>query len=576
MNLNAFAKQLWKRFVVQKFQKPFLAAVAFLLFVAAMDYLVSVDVFYRVAALVAVALGLSVAIKKIFQSSDKPNEEEVYQLACQVNGDDTLTADPQSLTLPSSILKPWALKSYLAVVALVVITLSFPAGRMAFQRTILLTGKRTLIKDLQYPEMVVQGSPIKVSFRTEGRTPSSVILTVNGQDSRMTWSGKERWEYEFFEHPGEVSLRIEAGDDKTEAITIQVLNFPSLIDSEIRIKTPQYLGGDEKIIKGLQAKVPEGSQVALSMQFRDLKEVESPSEFKLTENDTWVYTVGDVTQDKTIPVRGRSHAGVSSLELASFRLKIKKDKHPLIEDFEPKGQLIFMPDGQLNVKFKAVDDYGVVKVAVFKDKEKLFEYKDTDEVDRKIDLTPLKLSPGDNFRLIPKATDNFGQTSDSRGVRVQIVDASTFKAYLLEEHQRIYQKIEALISSMGRRVKRYEKQQLFEKSVEKSTLRSDLDKVTSLTDSMRRYGDRLSQLNDFEKLADQNERDMGYISSTVPELFKRLLRLEDPQLVSQKRILEQLKKISVRMAEGQDMHLIIRLMDQIIEKQNKVIKRIPE
>jgi len=583
MNLKSFGDSLWKRYLANGFQWPVVAACLVLAVMAVIDYYFRVDVLWRLTVLLSVVVTLLWRFKKLSQKISPPTEQELYYLACEVNNENTLSVEANSLALPRSLLLPWAWKLYAMMALIFVALLVFDPTRLAVNRVMLLRSEWpqwTTITSVSVSQLVVEGEAIRVQFNTQGRAPKMVNLIIDdedvkGQEQTLSSMGSDLWVYEFFHAPGDLQIKIKAGDDETPFYKVKVLAFPRLVQSNIVYKEPLYLGGNEKIFEGLNAKIPEGSKVSCHFAFRNLFELTSPSDCVETTSGKWSLDLGQVTQDTTVAIKGRSHQEMPEVELFTFRLKTIYDKRPEIVDLKPSGLSFYLPDAKVRIQFNAKDDYGVSQVEIMSNEETLFRSQESQEVDFFVDLSDYNLSPGDVLQIFPLATDSKGQKSDEHRVRLQIVDESTFKSYLLEEHQHIHKQLESLISSMDRRIKRQETNSLFKDNIEKGRLRSDNDKTRILVESMQRYSERLQQVKDLEKIAQQNDKDKQYISSTVPVLLERLMSKEDPQLDSQKRVTEKLKEISVRMAEGQDMHLIIRLIDQIISKQDKVIKKIP-
>jgi hypothetical protein len=579
VNLNQFGNGLWKRYMALGFQRPFALAVSAFVLMGLLDMVFHLAIVWRLAVLVGVTLSLILSYRHLSKKKARPSEEELYYLACEIAGEQTFESESKDLSLPETALKPLAYKLYLSVALLILVLCFFENGRMAFKRNLFLTGEWepwTRLENVTVPVLVLQGEPIHIEFDTLGRQPKMVKILIDGKAKTLASGGSDHWAYDFFHEAGEFELRIVALDAQSPAYHIRVLAFPTLISSKITYLEPSYLGGDEKTIEGLTARLPEGSKVSLAVKFRDLKKLNKPKSFVSTGFQSWQMDLGVVTQDRTLQLDGRGHEDLPDTELVTFRFKVVFDRKPQIKDLKPGGVIAYLPQGSLRMRFRAIDDHKIEKVGILYGGEKIFLDEDETVVDYLIDLRPLKLVAGDVVYFQPWAIDNKGQTSSARRLRVQIVDEATYKSYLLEEHQRIHQKLEELIASMGRRVKRHEGKKLFEADVERSTLRADSDKVRILDESMQRYTERLRQIADFEKIATRNEKDRSYIASTVPVLLSRLMRKDDAQIDSQKRIVEKLKEISVRMAEGQDLHLIVRLIDQIINKEIRVIDKLPD
>lgn len=583
MNLKDFGKALWRSYLLSGFIKPLtLIFICFLCF-GFIDFLLRLGILWRAMALACMGLVLFLRYRTLRLRAEPPKQEELVQLACRLAGDDALLTPADQLTLPKAqIGTQYRKKAGLLCLALGAV-LCVPEGRIGFKRLFFLQGewnKRTRIVDVDVPEYVEEGSPIKVVFRTEGRVPALVRFSINNVEKKIVRHSKsDRWSYDFFHEPGDITISIEAGDDSVSNLIIKVVPAPRLTSSKIIVTEPVYLGGDETIIEGLTARISQGSKVTLVAAFDSIERVESPEDVRLGAENNWVLDLGQVTEDTTSTFKGRPHVHLPVSNLATFRLLVNEDIAPQLLRSAPLTAVTTLVTGRVDLKYLITDDHALEKFELLIDGEVYFSKKidlKTQVLKHTLLLADLDLSKINQLEVHARARDSNKQWGEAPALIIRIVDAATYKLILMEEHQRIHLELEKLLQSMTRRHDRHKAHEKLEREAEMSALRTDTDRIESLTDKMKKYGSRLKEIDDLAKLSEQNDKNQRFLAANTKGLLEDMMRNNNVSLRRQKGMIDKLAEISKEMAEAEDFHLVIQILDQMIVKERNVIKNIPE
>jgi hypothetical protein len=301
------------------------------------------------------------------------------------------------------------------------------------------------------PIKVPYGAAVRFAVRCSGRLPASgkAELTAVSRGPRAEVSlDRER------KSPGlyrgqlprlleSVDYRVRVGDAWTEPGQMIVV-APPVVDLEMEVVPPSYTGtgGAVKVAAGLrQVPVIEGSQVNLRIdcdkRLREATLALDGHSFALRRPaggnaagraDTWVLdTAGTplaaVVEQLQYTIQVTDVDGLHLEQPLQGVIRIQPDQPPQIS-----GSIIsplYLPTARPTVHFQASDDYGLARVSIIRQvihadgqtsEDEVLVYKPASEqqLQRKLDdsyrldLAPLKLTKGDQVKIVLQALDYRG------------------------------------------------------------------------------------------------------------------------------------------------------------------------
>jgi hypothetical protein len=576
VKLEDFQKSLWRRHLLKEFLPLCLRFFLFLPLVMAADWYFRLTFSWRVFFLLIIVFLVVHFLFRILKQNAKPREEEIYVLACESQGLRSFDAIPEDLELGEDLFQPLPWSRIFLLLFFLCLSFAFPQGRLGLKRLFLLSGqwpKKTHIVDLTFPEHVEQGFPVLIEFSLKGLLPKRVRFSVDGQVKTLMGRGAGPWRYDFYHSPGKLHLRLEAGDDSRD-FEVQVHERAGLFDLKARVEAPAYLGGRTRVSEGLNVFFPEGSRVTLLGQAENVMEWENPSHFRQTARGL-EWPLGVLTGDRTLSLKGRSHEAFPFRELALFQLFCQKDRVPEVSFSGKKKILNLFPGALLDLAYQASDDHGLEKVELFQ--EGVLIKSDEASSLKKEGHMQIRLNKeaGERVRFSLIAYDNRFQKSAKATLVVNVMDRDIYKARVIEDYRGVRQSVEKLIASLERRASRERKKDLLDAAAERNTLREDLKLTNRIQNQLKKLVKNMKQLDDLQTLKAQTRQDEAFFEDILKPHLSRKLSSSEKIDSSTRDMISPLKEMSRRMARLHNVYAVLRLIDQMIDKEKKVIQAIP-
>lgn len=583
MKLNDFGRSVWRRYLVRGMIVPVISSCAVIYALAGLDYVARLGVAWRLALLVALGAVLAWRLLRLRHQRVPPTDEELYYLASVWGGHRALDKDPGDLELPEDRLAPYPLRTIALCVLLILVPLLFEPGRTAARRLVLLSGewpKRTQITDVSIPDRVEEGLPITIGFTTHGQIPRVVRLSIDGEPRPLVGSGSERWTYDFIHAPGLVTVSLQAGDDTLSPRLVEILPSPVLVESLMTVTEPDYLGSEQQQVKGLVAQVPQGSDLLIRAKFREAQALRSSRGTHIPDEDGFIeFTLPAVTGDVSFWIDARPHQDLPWRTASTWKIQVVKDRAPTTQMIEPDRPVWLLKQSSLDLRILCRDDHGLKIFSLERDGESVLTRPLTgleQTITARVSVADLGAQEGDMITLNASARDTAGVWGAAAEVRIHVVDPTTFRVRLLEQQQTLHRDLENLLSFMSRRVDRHTEDRLFDPAAEANSLRDDHSRTRHLAQSWKEYVNDLRVIEGLESSVIANERDRDWLDSDLTRLLEGLIaNADDPQLARQKDAVERLESMSRRLSRSQDFHMALRILDEMISRQSRVVEELP-
>lgn len=380
---------------------------------------------------------------------------------------------------------------------------------------------------------VLEGKPVSISVETRGAAvPETVELVWKGTTRPMKKTGPATFTYTFTPPLAAGDFGFTAGGYFSRKYRLLVREVPVILDFEMRIQEPAYLGGEDRRVEGTgNAVVPEGSKILWEAR------VENAESLRFHEKDTVIDLIGEAdayTLQKTLyrdlPYSlSTSNRWAKEHERLNYNIRVIKDKYPEIEVVQYADSLdtdILYFEGAIR------DDYGLRELNVLVKKS-----GDSETVEKLTLLEPesgfeeffytfpsgLQLEEGENYTVWFEVVDNDGL----RGGKVS--KSREFSFYSLDRGEKTERALDQQRKRIGSLEKQLEDAQKNQEALEEFRRRSLQSEKLGYKDT-----DQLKQL-----LREQSERQdmMRRFSGAMKELMEDTK--EDPLL---KERLERLEK----------------------------------
>jgi hypothetical protein len=380
-----------------------------------------------------------------------------------------------------------------------------------------------------------------------------------------------------------------------------------------------------KINLGLSANIPIDS-AELKIFFKkmtdkvDLNIIGDKNDSR--EINGFFFVLGDA--DYSITLKAKN--GLENAEAIKYPIKVVMDTAPIIKIIEPKTDIKYVTaTATLPMVLETIDDYGIQQISFFNKistrdpvtEQKIFfslQQNDNPYGSRKIEtkydfeLSRLGVKEGDIVNYYFEAEDNCAISNTNRTrtreLKLNVVSESTIQKKIEEIQMRIkdevrktlnlqdnlknelnqsndfFMRIEKFNTAEQRSMQGYlSRQRRVTQTLER--IKKEFDDVISdvlinkLWDNVAQ--EKLKSINSMiENIAkEQSPRASELISnsSTASDLTERKLRL-DKLSAEQGKIISNLKEILSKMEEWEDYQEVVKIIKELIEKQQKIINSI--
>ena len=297
----------------------------------------------------------------------------------------------------------------------------------------------TKITVVEADQVVARHEPIKLTASLSGRPVDEVEFfskNIDGSDSSTTrlWpSAKDNSVASLRQSKAIESFdyQFRAGDGQTHWHRVTVADRPKIEDLTMRIVPPEYTGKSPQTFLRLPKKlrIVTGSRLEVSVKPKvDVR----TARLVMGENDWLPLTPSsDGTYDGnlllTLPVNFKVQLtelhGLVNHRPPHCHLQVVDDEAPKVHILKPTKTAVLLPDEELDIHFKATDDFGIQEMALRvstqrrgADQPTVHEVPipiDSNSDSRKIkgvvqlDLAQFNLKDGDSISYEIRASDNY-------------------------------------------------------------------------------------------------------------------------------------------------------------------------
>jgi hypothetical protein len=192
--------------------------------------------------------------------------------------------------------------------------------------------------------------------------PESVYLIMGKERIRMEKTGKNEFTYTFRHLRESRSFQLEADIYTSGFYDLEVLPRPSLLNLEITLRYPSYLGlAEEKIQNRGDLNIPEGTTVKWNIKTRQTEKVG----FRIGDS---IYTANKEGELFALSHRfmaataysiSPENSSVGILDSQQFSVQVIPDRAPTIQVREVRDSIL---PSQIYLSGRAEDDYGINRI----------------------------------------------------------------------------------------------------------------------------------------------------------------------------------------------------------------------
>lgn len=418
---------------------------------------------------------------------------------------------------------------------------------------------------------VLRDQPFELQVTTEGNIrPENLSIIIGNNEFAM--QEKEPGVFRYLLKPplSTIVFSFRAGEYISASHQLVVRDVPVILDFQLEIKEPEYLGGRARIVKGTgNAVIPQGSKVSWML------EVENADEISLKLPDTIIVLNGQSREFthvtslyQDLPYTfSTSNKWIRDYETLSYTIDVIPDEFPRIEVEEFTDSL-----QRDNRYYEGIvqDDHKLDKLVLKLRKQgskddvqslELLDPESSTEEFRYLFPSGLNLEPGVPYILWFEVTDNDGL----RGGKVSRSQEFLVGTRTQDEKRRhSLQEQKQKISSLQEEIKRSEEQFQQFKDYQKQALQQkslDYMQKEKLEDLLKREQQRESMMRkfsgDMKKLMEETREE-------DPLLKERLERMEKEARANES-ALEELRELGKKIQKEE----LQKKLDELGKKQSK-------
>lgn len=241
-----------------------------------------------------------------------------------------------------------------------------------------------------------------------------------------------------------VTFYATAGDGRANPRTIRVEDRPTILNVRLRLDYPAYTGRRPEAVEATAGNIvaPVGTRVEVTATAnKPLQEATLVEDGKArgpwTVDGETVRGGLTVTRDLNYGLRLRDRNGFDALTPPQYTIRAQPDRAPVVQVVKPGADVERTPDGALNLRITASDDYGVREMRLVYRLGKRSASLPLPNAERsspntaqsavRWNLAPLRLRPGDTLVYEAQARDgdtvSGPHTGRSASYRVHILSA---------------------------------------------------------------------------------------------------------------------------------------------------------
>lgn len=413
-----------------------------------------------------------------------------------------------------------------------------------------------------------QDFTLKVKLNGD-EVPDEVFINIDGNDFKLKKENLSSFEYTFKNVQQNIPFMLAGAGYNSKSYELQVLPKPSLLNFDVTLKFPAYLGRkDEMIANTGDIIVPEGTKVIWNFATKN-------SEFlKLSFSDTSMQ-LKPVGENKFSFTRRMMNTGnysvttgnnlVNAVDSVNYSVNVIQDTYPTIEMKERKDSL-----NSNNIYFSGQikDDYGFNQllfhyIVYSKDSaEKATEIKKNTALGIQrsltsqtfvhgINVSALELKPGDRVEYYFEVWDNDG-VNGSKSARTNVF---TYKAPTLDELDKTAaEKNNEIKKELDASIKQAKDLQKQISEVNKNVLEKkqlgyeEKKKLENLLDKQKNLQQQIEEMKQENQMNQNMQNEYRQPDESIMEKQKQLEQLfENIMTPEMKKLFDELQKLMEKM-----------------------------
>lgn len=317
------------------------------------------------------------------------------------------------------------------------------------------------------------GDEFVVHARNEGRVvPPRAALswwTADGRRGRdsMLLVGGENWRSSLGLLTGDVSFRIDAGDERTRVYTVRAVERPQVVETRVEIEAPAYTGlAPTTLEQQTVIEAPQGSRVRIAALLNkpvvraELRSAEGAAAAAESPTPRRVSATLDAPTSGTYWFDLADADDLEDVRPVRFLLRILPDVAPSITLATPGVGEMITPDAVIPLELTALDSYGLgaVEVSAQRNEDPAapldvsgFAPGDRElRAELRFALAPAGFQAGDRLRLAGRATDQAPDkpnTATTSPLELRVVTPQELRAALADREAQLRGEFERMISA---------------------------------------------------------------------------------------------------------------------------------
>lgn len=311
----------------------------------------------------------------------------------------------------------------------------------------------TTVQWTALPKSFDETHPPRVEFAVSGRSAQPTLLVQQGKGD---WKPVEltrradgqTWDVVLSGKTSDLKFKVAAGDAVQDVKTIVYRPIPKLLASEATLVFPEYTGLAEEAVAGGDVRCVEGSTGKWHFTF-DHPPAKitwsiagaSPTELKPDSAAPEYRVASPISVGKATAELAIFHDDGERIDSWRFEIEGIVDKMPVVEIVEPKKDLSLIATGEMPVRIRAKDDFGVAEIGLVIDAagerrwlvEGVIEDKQQKQVNdignMMLDEFDLKIT--DNVRIYAYALDHKPRGGPRSVSPLRAVDIKQFQQLLI-------------------------------------------------------------------------------------------------------------------------------------------------
>src|SRR5690606_34929493 len=267
---------------------------------------------------------------------------------------------------------------------------------------------------------VEEGSSITLDIKTVGSiAPENASIHFEGEIYYLKSTGQGGFQYTFQGVKKDIEFYLSANGVSSKTHLVKVIKVPKLLDFEMELDYPKYLGMPSETVKGTgNVTIPEGTRITWNLRTRSTEEVtyQAPDTIESFTRIGENYSLSKRFYNNTSYDIKTSNTEVKDYESMNYKATVIKDQYPGIEVIQ---KIDSITDADLYFFGKLSDDHAIsaLNIVYFIDNEEDNASKVSIPVNREVFADFFYAFPGNLNLESGKDYSFYFEVFDNDGIR---------------------------------------------------------------------------------------------------------------------------------------------------------------